>query len=109
MQKFLALPRFPLTGKSMCYAPESPGIYGLFRDAELIYVGATGVQPERTIRTCLLAHLNGAKSRCTADATQYAWSITLSSAHQAAKILEQFKAEHHRLPQCNVEEAHPSG
>src|SRR5688572_18845627 len=53
-------------------SPEEPGLYGLFRHGELIYIGSSGV----SIRSRLQRHFNGYEGRCTQMATHYQREIS---------------------------------
>lgn len=99
--------RYSFARKGLELAPQSPGVYALFDEGELIYVGATGVDANRTIHACLGAHVSSPHRSCTRSATHYAWQITISSWAQASQILQHHKDKHGRLPRCNAEEVHP--
>lgn len=103
MHRLFASSRYPFTREGLDIAPRSPGIYGLFYEGQVIYVGSTATDPARTIHASLSAHLHGAHGDCTASAMRYSWAITLSSAVEAAQILEEYETEHGCLPHCHAE------
>jgi hypothetical protein len=97
MDSFLALPRFAFTRAAIEYAPEEPGIYGLFDGTELIYIG----RAERpSIKAWLLLHQDGAQGECTMRATAYTWEITLWPRAREAEILSRFYQANRRDPRC---------
>lgn len=81
-------------------APENAGLYALWQDGELIYLGRAA-----SIRERLLEHLRQPLSPCTRDATHYSWELSLRPPAREAELLEEFKKRHGRLPRCNEEAA----
>lgn len=80
-------------------APNEAGLYALWEDDELIYVGRASATS--TIRQRLTEHLERSSS-CTQRATHYSWELSLRPAAREAEILEQHRARFGRLPRCNV-------
>lgn len=109
MQEFLAFDRYSFTRNAVDRAPASPGLYGLFEGPELIYIGCTAEEPGRTLRDCLIGHLDGLHGRCTASATRYCWEITISSASRSQELRGRFEAIHHRQPRCQRTDNKKSG
>jgi hypothetical protein len=91
--------RYPFTRGVIEYAPhEAGGVYVLWIDDEVIYIGRTG--GSRNIRTCLLEHLEGARGGCTATATHYSWEITMWDSARENELLALFARENARDPRC---------
>ena len=101
MQVFLALPRYPFTRSAIEFAPEEPGIFGLFDGQELIYVGRADNRGEHSLRALLLLHQDGAMGRCTMNATHYTWEIVMmGTAARETEILARYFQAHRRQPRC---------
>src|SRR3954469_14760396 len=100
MLAFLALPRYPFTRGAIEFAPEEPGIFGLFDGTELIYVGRAEDRHDRSIRALLIRHQDGAFGECTMKATHYTWEISIWPAARETELLARFFQEHARDPRC---------
>ena len=98
MHDFLARSRYPFTRRMLEGAPEEFGVYGLFQDDELIYVGAA--HGGMTIRTCLLLHQDGALGACTMKASAYAWELSRSPGARSAEILAEYLRHARKEPRC---------
>ena len=81
-------------------APGNAGIYALWQDGELIYLGRGA-----SIRESLLDHLQRRVCPCAAGATHYSWELSLQPATREAEILEHFRKRNGRLPRCNEQAA----
>ena len=100
MESFLKLPRYAFNRQMLEDAPNEQGVYALFLEEELIYLGYA--HRELTIRTCLLLHHDGSLGGCTKSATQYTWEITRWSAARLTEILLKFAKANGREPRCQV-------
>ena len=100
MQTFLALPRYSFTRAVLGYAPEHPGVFGLFLGPELIYLGHTDTS-YGTIKACLTSHFDGVHGGCTMEGTRYAWEVATSPAARLLNLLQQFRARNRCEPRCN--------
>jgi len=92
---------FPFTSRLIAGAPEEPGVFALWQDGQVIFIGhaqGRGV----TIRSCLVDHFTGTLSPCTRRASHYSWEITRRGAAREAELLAEFRAAHARLPRCNA-------
>lgn len=98
MEKFLKLPRYAFTHPMLQYAPNEQGVYALFRQGDMIYIGCA--RAGMTIRTCLLLHQDGSLGGCTIGATHYTWEITRWSSSRSTEILLQFHKANGREPRC---------
>jgi excinuclease UvrABC nuclease subunit len=92
---------FPFTSRLIAGSPEEPGVYVLWEDGQVIYIGhaqGRGV----TIRSRLVDHFSGQVAPCTRRASQYSWEISLKPAAREAELLEEYRQQHARLPRCNA-------
>jgi hypothetical protein len=92
---------FPFTAKLIAGAPEEAGIYLLWQDGEIIYVGRAGGRGA-TIRSCLVEHFSGGPGPCTRRATHYSWQLCADPAAREAELLAEYLAAHRRPPRCNA-------
>lgn len=91
---------YPFTKACVDYAPAEHGIYVLYDDSEMIYIGAAsgyGV----TIRSRLQRHLAGSEGYCTKAATGYEWIISSNPLALEERMLRNYKAKFGQLPRCN--------
>jgi excinuclease UvrABC nuclease subunit len=77
-------------------APENPGVYALWQDGEMIFLGRAV-----SIRQGLLQHFERS-GQCTRSATHYSWELSLRAEEREALLLEQYRKRHGRLPRCNA-------
>ncbi len=81
-------------------APDEAGVYALYNNAVLIYVGrAQGGSV--TIRSRLQDHYAGRDGECTQGATTYARETTTRPVARERELLEEYERQHGRLPRCN--------
>jgi len=94
------LQTFPFTAKLIAGSPQEPGVYLLWQDGEVIYVGRAGGRGA-TIRSCLVDHFSGSLGPCTKRATEYSWEISRDPSGREQEILADYRAKFERLPRCN--------
>ena len=95
-------PRYRLTRTMVDGAPAEPGVYALWEDDELIYLGrASGI----TIRARLIEHLLHGVCPCAARATHYGWELALRPDARELELLQELLARDGRLPRCNEDAA----
>jgi len=92
----IAAPHYRLISILAAGAPEQPGVYALWHDDEMIYLGRAA-----SIRQRLADHLQRSDSPCLLDATHYTWELALHPEAREAELLEQFRRRYGRLPRCN--------
>jgi excinuclease UvrABC nuclease subunit len=99
----MPIPRelFPFTARLIAGAPEEPGVYVLWEDGEITYIGHAQGRGA-TIRSRLVDHFSGTHSPCTRRATHYSWEISLKPAAREAALLEEYQQANARLPRCNA-------
>ncbi len=92
---------FPFTARLIAGAPEEPGIYVLWEDGEVIYIGHAQGRGT-TIRSRLVDHFAGTLSPCTRRASHYSWEISLKPAPRELELIEEYRRANTRLPRCNA-------
>jgi len=92
-------PKYKLTRAMVEAAPSERGLYALWEDEELIYVG------RGSIRERLSEHLNRRLCPCAEKASHYSWELSLRPATREIEILEEFLARFGRMPRCNEDAA----
>ena len=80
-------------------APKDVGVYALWRDEKLLYVGRA-LGGASTIASCLDEHLSGARCECSRQATHYSWEIVLQPVARELELLEE-QRQIGGLPPCN--------
>jgi hypothetical protein len=96
-------PKYKLTRAMVDAAPSEQGLYALWEDDELIYVGHASASG--TIRERLSEHLDRRFCPCAEKATHYSWELSLRPATREVEILEEFLAQFGRMPRCNDDAA----
>ena len=88
------------TEQGVADAPAMPGVYLLYCQHRLIYIGLA--PPGSTIRRCLAEHLRGERGACTAAATEFDYESSVCATrlyrHYMAIYLE---ATGGLIPECN--------
>lgn len=92
-------PKYQLTRAMVEAAPGEQGLYALWEDEELVYLG------RGSIRERLTEHLGRRLCPCAQKATHYSWELSLRPATREVEILEEFLAQFGRLPRCNEDAA----
>jgi len=92
---------FPFSARLVALSPEVGGVYVLWQDDEVIYIGAA-LGGGATIRSRLVEHFSGNGGDCTRRATHYSWEISLKPAARELELLEEHRASFQRLPRCNA-------
>ena len=100
----IAKTRYPFTRKMLDGAPKDMGVYVLWRDQQLLYIGCA-LGGASTISSCLEEHMSGSRCDCSRQATHYSWEIVLQPIVRELELLaEQEKAMGERPP-CNLHRA----
>ena len=93
--------QFPFSGALIAAAPEEAGVYLLWQDGAVIYIGrAQG--GGTTIRSRLIDHFSGREGACTRATTHYSWELVREPAAREAQLLEEHRAKFQRPPRCNA-------
>jgi hypothetical protein len=91
-------PQWAFTPYMVAQLPELAGVFALWEQKELIYIGRA-VRPA-SLRSVLEAHLHG-RHPCTARASHYAWQLSLDPAHTERELLAEYRTRHRMFPRCN--------
>jgi hypothetical protein len=91
--------KWPFVDYSVEASPLDAGVYALWKDGELIYIGSSN-GPGSSIRSCLMERLRaGMEPR----PDHYSWEVAADPHRRKAESLEQFRTLHRRLPRLNGE------
>lgn len=91
---------YPFTDNNVNQAPAQAGVYALYRDGALTYIGrAQG--GSTTIRSRLQDHKAGRDGPCTQQSTHYKREVTQNAAAREKQLLEEYYRQHGKLPLCN--------
>lgn len=103
MLKMRAMPingkRYPFVEYAVAGAPPDPGVFALWEDDELIYIGAA-LGEGATLQSMLKEHLAGAFP-CTRTATHYSWELARNVKTLEQQVLWDFRGSFRRAPRCN--------
>lgn len=94
--------RWSFTPTLVGYAPDEPGVYSIWRDDEIIYIGHA--KRGLGLRKALTEHLEG-RLECTRGATHYSWEITYIPEQRERKVLGDYYEARGSFPRCNRQEA----
>jgi excinuclease UvrABC nuclease subunit len=92
--------QLPFTKPYIDAAPDRQGVYLLYDQAELIYIGRAAGSTV-TIRSRLQSHYNGFEGRCTQAASHFDCDVTSTPTLDEAQLLEEYRLRFGRLPRCN--------
>lgn len=93
--------QFPFTGALIAAAPEEAGVYLLWQDGDVIYIGRAQGR-DTTIRSRLIDHFSGREGPCTRSTTHYGWELVRDPAAREAQLLEEHRTKFQRPPRCNA-------
>lgn len=88
-------PKWLVLAALVAAAPDTPGVYELWEDDELLCVRGT---QGRTLREELVHELLEARTA----ATHFSWEISYRAATRERELLDEFEAEHHHPPKLNI-------
>jgi hypothetical protein len=81
-------------------APDSPGVYVLSLDDEVVYYGHAG-GGDATIRSRLMDHLEGREPLCGCRITKCRWEACPDPMRRHSELLREHSRLFGRLPCCN--------
>ena len=93
--------QFPFTAALIAAAPEEAGVYLLWQDGTVIYIGRA-LGGGTTLRSRLVDHFSGREGPCTRQTTHYSWELVRDPAAREAQLLQEHQARHQRPPRCNA-------
>jgi hypothetical protein len=86
--------------------PQAPGVYFLYRDDELTYIGLA--EEGKGIRESLENHVSGACAGCEQQATRFTYELTHHPRRRHRQHVSAYRERHAgRVPGCN--ECRPCG
>lgn len=88
-------PKWLIIAALITTAPDTPGVFELWENDELVFIGSTG----NTTLRCQLARELLETGR---DATHFSWEITYRPAAREGELLAEFQRVHRRLPRLNL-------
>ena len=88
-------PKWLIIATLVSMATDTPGVFELWKDDELVFVGATH---NSTLRSALVREL----LESDLDATHFSWEITYHPAARERELLAEFERVHHRSPRFNL-------
>ncbi len=91
---------FPFTARLIAGAPEQAGVYVLWEDGEVIYIGHA-LGGSATVRSRLVDHFAGSGGPCTRKATHYSWAVSHDPAGRERLLMEEYRRRFVDLPRCN--------
>ncbi len=95
--------RWPFLDYTIEAAPLDPGVYALWKDGEIIYIGASAAGAGNTIRARLLKHLKVCDGVNLPLPDHYSWEVANDPQQRKSELLVQFQRLHGgRLPQLNA-------
>src|SRR2546422_3519308 len=93
-------PKWLVLAALVAIAPDTPGVFELWDDDEVVFVGATKGRNEG-VRSTLRAELIHRLLEDASEATHFSWEITYEPAARERELLAEFEREHHRPPRFN--------
>jgi hypothetical protein len=96
--------RYPFTRRMLDGAPKDMGVYVLWRDQQVLYIGRA-LGGASTISSCLDEHMSGRRCDCSRQATHYSWEIVLQPGLRELELLEEQEKAAGELPPCNLHRA----
>lgn len=91
--------KYPFVETYVRHAPADRGVYILWKQNVVLYVGRTA--RDSTLRSRLADHFHGCVCRCSQDATHYGWEIVPSPELREAELLAEIKTTTGEWPFCN--------
>jgi len=88
-------PKWLVIAALVSMAPDTPGVFELWEDDELVFVGSTH---NSTLRDQLIRDLLESGS----DATHFSWEITFDPGARERELLAEVEQQHHRPPRFNA-------
>ena len=88
-------PKWLVIAALVTMAPDTPGVFELWEEDELVFVGSTH---NSTLRDQLVRDLLEGAS----DATHFSWEITFDPGQRERELLAEFELEYHRPPRFNA-------
>lgn len=94
-------PLLAFTRSNVELVPHVQGIYCLYADARLVYIGSTSLE-STSLRTRLLRHLDGLAESGTEQATHFAIEVTDEPVEKRWLLLNAYFRNHGAAPPFNT-------
>lgn len=91
---------FDFTDDNLDKAPDSGGVYALYRGSTLIYIGRSKGETT-TIRSRLKDHKAGREGPCTQSADGYRREPCTNPVTRERELLQEYQNAYSKLPRCN--------
>lgn len=88
-------PKWLIVAALVTMSPDTPGVFELWEDDELVFVGSSR---DSTLRHQLVHELLESGSQ----ATHFSWEITFDPAGRERELLAEFQRQHQRPPRFNA-------
>jgi len=96
------MPKRPFTKEAVNRTETLFGVYVLWKDDEVIYIGKADIEEEGGIRAKLERHLAGKYAEETARATHFQEDYVAYPSARRTMLLEEYRDKHGRYPHCNM-------
>ena len=96
MSEFKVGTLWPFSETMINTEPNKPGVYVLFDNDEVIYIGMS-----KTLKDRLLQHKRGDVGPCTEKATHYCIELNDDPEGREDELLDKYEDEYGKLPRCN--------
>jgi len=100
--------RWPFLGYSIEAAPLDSGVYALWKDDKLIYIGVSE-ESSMSIRSGLLEHFRQSEGKHIPMPDHYSWEVAADPQKRKFEMLEQFRDLHGKLPLLNAHSSPTQG
>ncbi len=94
----LSTHKFDLCRHTIDSVPELAGVYALWCEEEVIYIGSA--DGKVGLRSRLMQHYQGSPE-CVTCATHFQCDLCVRAQSMTSEMMSRFVAKHGRLPRCN--------
>jgi uncharacterized iron-regulated protein len=91
--------KYAFTKKNIEKSPTSQGIYSLYKEDKVIYIGRA--EGKKGIRGCLQRHKQGEEGDCTKEATHYRRHVCQNIDTMERVYIQEYTRLNGILPPCN--------
>lgn len=92
--------QWPFLAYSVEAAPLDAGVYALWRDGQLIYIGCSQGSAN-SIRSCLLEHFAQSADQSDSAPDHYSWEVADDPQKRKSEMLARYQHLHGRPPLMN--------
>ena len=91
---------YPFNEENIRNAPTSNGIYVLYQNGKVIYIGRSA-SVSTSIQSRLIQHKIGDEGPCTQKADHFRYGITMFPIYDEQRALQAYRLANGCLPECN--------